>query len=156
MQHTPSTTRPLNPIRSGDTIRIHYTTRTPAGGVVETSLHREPLELQAGSAQVVPGVSRAVLGMKLGERKTVTVHPDDAFGYREAKWQQSIPRFLLEERFEEGDQLLVSMAGEVFDVWVRGLQGGDLTYDANHPLAGETLVYDLQIVSHLGQQWTGD
>lgn len=135
-------------IRAGDTIRVHYTTRTPAGGVVESSLPREPLEFQAGGPEVISGLSRAVLGMRLGERKTVTVLPDDAFGYREAKWQQTLPREVFSERVEEGDQLIFYSENKSFDVWVRSLQGTEVTLDANHPLAGETLVYDLQIVGH--------
>ena len=133
-------------VRLGDTVQMHYTTRAPNGGVIETSYQREPLTFQVGSAEVLEGINRAVLGMHIHDHKTITLHPNDAFGFRETRWQQSIPRSMLPDRLQPGDQLGIQIAGRELDVWVRSLSDSDVVVDANHPLAGETLMYDLEVI----------
>ena len=133
-------------IGQGDQIRIHYATRSMHGNVIETSEHREPFEFTVGGTEVIEGLSRAVVGMKIGDKRRVTVSPDQAFGFRDAKLQQHAPRAGLPERAEEGDQLTALCAGRELDVWIRSIQEDEVVLDANHPLAGESLILDIEII----------
>lgn len=145
----------INVVKPGDRVRVHYTTYSHDQCLIETSQHREPMTFVAGSGQVVDGVDRAVIGMKLGESKRVPVMPEQAFGYRDARWQQTAPRLGMPDRVGEGDQILANVGGESLHVWIRSFQDDDVMLDANHPLAGETLLYELKVVG-IGQEGPAD
>ncbi len=145
----------INVVKPGDAVRVHYTTYSHDQCLIETSQHREPLSFIAGSGDVIDGVDRAVIGMRLGEQKSVPVMPEHAFGYRDPRWQQTAPRMGLPERVGEGDQIAALIHDETLHVWIRSFQDEEVTLDANHPLAGETLVYELKVVG-IGQQGPAD
>lgn len=136
----------LNVVKPGDVVRVHYTTYSQDQCVIETSAHREPLSFIAGSGEVIEGVDRAILGMRVGESKRVPVMPEQAFGYRDARWQLRAPFAGIPERTMEGDQLAATVGAETITVWLKTIQDDEVQLDANHPLAGETLVYDLRVV----------
>lgn len=133
-------------VQPGDRIRVHYATYSRDHTVIETSHQREPVEFIAGGDEVIEGLSRAVIGMRLGERKRIPVMPEHGFGLRDPRWQQTTPRIGIPERTGDGDQLTATLLGQELDVWIRTPQADEVTLDANHPLAGETLVYELEIV----------
>jgi peptidylprolyl isomerase len=130
----------------GDQVQIHYSTRSMHGNVIETSEHREPFEFQVGGSEVIEGLSLAVVGMQVGQKKHVTISPDQAFGERDPKLQQHAPRFGLPEQVEEGDQLSAHCAGCDIDIWIRSVSDDELVLDANHPLAGESLILDFELM----------
>lgn len=130
----------------GDLVRIHYTTRSGDDGVMETSALRDPLEFIAGGNDVIAGISSAVIGMLPGDKKRIRVPPEQAFGFRDARLQQLGPRLAIPERMSEGDQLTTTISGLPLNVWIRGFHDDEVSLDANHPLAGETLVIDLELV----------
>ncbi len=88
----------------GDVVRIHYTGRFEDGRVFDTSTERDPLEFVAGGGQVIPGVSNAVIGMEEGEKKTVTLPPDEGYGQRNPALEQTISREQLPDQVSVGDQ----------------------------------------------------
>jgi peptidylprolyl isomerase len=133
-------------VNEGDQVQIHYSTRSMHGNVIETSEHREPFEFQVGGSEVIEGLSLAVVGMYVGEKKHVTISPEQAFGERDPKLQQHAPRFGLPEQVEEGDQLTAHCAGGDVDIWIRSVMDDDLVLDANHPLAGESLILDIELI----------
>lgn len=137
----------LNVVKAGDVVRVQYTTYSQDQCVIETSAHREPLSFIAGAGEVVEGVERAVLGMRVGESKRVPVMPEHAFGLRDARWQLRAPLAGIPERTAEGDQLAATVGDETITVWLKSVQDSEVQLDANHPLAGETLVYDVRVVS---------
>ena len=132
-------------VNCGDTVQLHYTTYAADGCVIETSGQREPFEFVAGGPEVIVGVSRAVIGMHVGERRRIAVSPEQAFGYRDPKLQQQAPRVGLLDKVDEGDQLTATVGGCELDVWVRTKGDEDVTLDANHPLAGESLVFEIEV-----------
>lgn len=134
-------------VRSGHLVKIHYVAKTSEGGVFETSQSRDPLQFVAGSDDVIAGISEAVLGMRVGEKKTIRLAPDQAFGRRDAGLQQRVSRSHLPDSVREGDQLLAEFEGQQIDVWVHSLTDEDALIDSNHPLAGETLIYEIELVS---------
>lgn len=133
-------------IQTGDQVRIHYQTRSKQGNLIESSEHDAPFEFTVGTADVITGLNHAVLGLQLGERKHVILSPDLAFGNRDPRLQLATPRLAGLEHAEEGDQFAVTCAGRKLDVWVRGVHDEEVILDANHPLTGEPLVLDLEVV----------
>lgn len=130
----------------GDWVRVHYTTRSGDDCVLETSALRDPLEFIAGGNEVIAGLSAAVVGMQPGDKKRIRVPPEQAFGFRDARLQQTAPRQGIFERLAEGDQVTATVVGQPLNVWVRGFNHDEVSLDANHPLSGETLVIDLELV----------
>lgn len=133
-------------IRTGDRIQIHYQTRSKQGNMIETSEHREPFEFTVGDPSVISGLSQAVVGLHVGERKHLILSPDLAFGHRDPRLQQNAPRIGKLGRAEEGDQIAVASAGQLLNVWVRHVHEDEVALDANHPLAGESMVLDFEVV----------
>ena len=130
----------------GDIVQLHYTSYAADGCVIETSGQREPFEFVAGGPEVIVGVSRAVIGMRVGERRRIAVPPEQAFGIRDSKLQQQAPRLGLLEKVDEGDQLTATVGGRELDVWIRTATAEEITLDANHPLAGESVVFEIEVV----------
>lgn len=136
----------MSVVRFGDTIQLHYTTYAADGCVIETSAHREPFEFTVGSPDVVPGINRAVVGLPVNERRRIALSPEQAFGFRDPALQQQSPRVGMLDKVEEGDQLAAEIDGTALDVWVRKCSDHEISLDANHPLAGESLVYEIEVI----------
>jgi FKBP-type peptidyl-prolyl cis-trans isomerase 2 len=135
--------------KPGDTVKIHYTGKLDDGTVFDSSASREPLEFTLSSGQVIPGFDQAVLGMSPGETKTEKIPMDQAYGpYREemvveVSRQQMPP----ELEPEVGQQLQVQQPdGQTIPVFVTEVTESTVTLDANHPLAGEDLTFDIELV----------
>jgi peptidylprolyl isomerase len=134
--------------KRGDTVRVHYTGRLDDGSVFDSSKEREPLEFQLGSGQVIPGFDDAVAGMKPGEERSVTIAAAEAYGPRREELVISVARSDLPAGMEPGigQQLEVSQNGQSFVVTVTDIDEEGIVLDANHPLAGEDLTFDLELV----------
>ena len=135
--------------KSGDTVRIHYTGRLTDGTQFDSSLGREPLEFTLGSHDIIPGLEREVLGMSVGEKNTVTIASEDAYGARNPAAVREIPRNSIppEIEVEVGGRLqAVSEDGQPLMLTVVATSRETVTLDANHPLAGEDLVFEVELV----------
>lgn len=132
-----------------DTVRVHYTGKTEDGTVFDSSRDREPLEFTIGEGQIIPGFEEAVKGMEPGESKTVEVPPDQAYGMRSDEAVLQVQRDQVPEEIEPevGQQLqLQGREGNTFPAVVTEVDEESVTLDANHPLAGETLTFDIELV----------
>ncbi|HEX6212459.1 MAG TPA: peptidylprolyl isomerase [Methylomirabilota bacterium] len=138
----------MQQVKSGDTVRVHYTGTLSDGTVFDTSRDREPIEFVVGGGQVISGFDRAVEGMQPGEARTVTIPADEAYGQRRDELQVSVAKEQLPEGLDPsvGQQLQVSQGGQNFRVTVREVSEETVLLDANHPLAGETLTFQLELV----------
>jgi len=135
--------------KAGDTLRIHYTGRLDDGTVFDASEGREPLEFTAGSGEIIPGLDRGVIGMAVGETRDVTVAPEEAYGPRDEARVQKVPRESIPEHIptEPGTQLSVQTEqGQAIPVVVSDVTDTHVEIDANHPLAGRTLTFDVTLV----------
>ena len=140
----------MTEIKTGDTVRIHYTGTLQDGTVFDSSSGRDPLEFTVGSGQIIRGLDRALPGMRVGEMKTVTIAPEDAYGPRHAGASQSVPRDQIppEIPLEVGLGLQMrTPVGRMGGVTVTEVTEDSVTLDANHRLAGETLIFAFEIVS---------
>jgi peptidylprolyl isomerase len=135
--------------KPGDTVKIHYTGRLEDGTVFDSSANGEPLEFTLSGGEVIPGFDQAVVGMSPGESKTEKISMEQAYGpYREEMVievnRQQLPPDL---QPEVGQQLQVQQEnGQLIPVLVTEVTESQVTLDANHPLAGEDLTFDIQLV----------
>jgi len=134
--------------KTGDTVRVHYTGTLGDGRVFDSSEGRDPLEFTLGSGQVIPGFDDAVTGMSPGDVRTVTIPSTEAYGARRDEMVVMVPRSQFPDDLEPaiGQQLQVSQEGQTFVVTVTEVTGEAVTLDANHPLAGQDLTFELQLV----------
>jgi len=136
--------------QEGDTVRVHYTGKFEDGTVFGSSLDEdEPLEITVGAGAVIPGVDAALAGMEEGETRTITVSPAEGFGERREALVQAIDREQIPAEIEPeiGQQLSVQLQnGETLTMTVTDMDEASVTLDANHPLAGHTLIFDLELV----------
>lgn len=134
----------------GDTVQIHYTGRLDDGTVFDSSEGREPLEFVLGSGQVIPGFDDAVTSMQVGDAKTVTIPADRAYGVKRDELILDFPRADLPEGIDPqmGQHLQMSSPeGQAFQVQVVGASDEGIVLDANHPLAGKDLTFDIELVA---------
>lgn len=139
----------MSEAKEGDTVSIHYTGRLDDGTVFDTSEDREPLEFTLGEGKVIPGFESAVLGMEEGETKTTTIPSDDAYGDRRDDLVLDVPEEQLPEDLEpEVGQTLQMRAGDgqTFQVVVTDIGDQSVEVDANHPLAGKDLTFDIELL----------
>jgi peptidylprolyl isomerase len=134
----------------GDTVRVHYTGKFEDGTVFDSSDENEPVELTLGKGTVIPGLEQAIVGMAPGEEKTERVPSDLAYGPYQQDLAVEVDRLLfLEQRLvpEPGLQLEVTGAdGQKLPVVVTEVSDTKVTLDANHPLAGKDLIFDIALV----------
>ena len=140
--------------KDGDTVKIHYTGKLDDGSTFDSSAGREPLEFTLGTKQVIPGFENGVLGMKVGESKTIKIPFKDAYGPRDDKLVMVVDRSKLPKGVnpQVGEELQLGQPhGKGMVVKITQVSDSSITIDANHPLAGKDLTFDLQLVE-IGQQ----
>lgn len=134
---------------NGDTVLFHYTGSLTDGTVFDSSSGREPLRVTLGSGQVIPGVDDALVGMEPGEEKSVTLAADEAYGPRRPELLHEVERAAIppEVDIEVGKQLEGrDTGGQRLRLTVVDVADDKVTLDANHPLAGQDLQFELQLV----------
>jgi peptidylprolyl isomerase len=135
--------------KAGDRVKIHYTGTLQDGTVFDSSLQGEPLQFTLGSGQVIPGFDEGVLGMALGETRTLHIPADQAYGPRHPEMAVQVDRKHLPPDLqpEIGQQLQVNREdGEVMVVLVTDISEQEVTLDANHPLAGHDLTFEVELL----------
>jgi peptidylprolyl isomerase len=139
----------MSQAKSGDTVKIHYTGTLDDGTEFDSSAGREPLEFALGGGQVIAGFDNAVDGMSVGENKTVTIPPGEAYGDRHEQLVQEVPKTSLPEDMqpEVGMQLQSqSPDGQIMNLVIAEVADESITVDANHPLAGQALTFAIELV----------
>ena len=140
----------MSAVIAGNKVKIHYTGTFDDGEVFDSSRDAEPLAFEVGAGQVIPGFDNAVIGMKVGETKQVRLQEDEAYGpYNHEMVFDAAP-----DQFDEG---LIPEAGQQFQttmedgtpllLTVKSVEDGKVMLDANHPMAGKTLNFDLEVVA---------
>ena len=137
----------MSQAKQGDTVQVHYTGKFEDGTVFDSSQDAQPLEFTAGGTELIPGVSKAVIGMAPGDTKSVEIPPEEGYGQRQDGMEQTVPRNLLPPEAKIGDALQAQAQDQTIVVWVKELGEAEAILDANHPLAGKTLFFDLEMVA---------
>ncbi len=139
----------MTAVAAGSKVRVHYTGTFDDGEVFDSSREADPLEFEVGAGQVIPGFDNAVIGMKVGETKQVRLPENEAYGpYNQEMVFDADP-----EQFEEGlspevgQQFQTQMQdGTPLLLTVKSIEDEKIILDANHPMAGKTLNFDLEVV----------
>lgn len=136
--------------QSGDTVAVHYTGRLADGTVFDSSREREPMEITVGKGEVIPKFEEAVTAMQPGDERTITISADEAYGPHRQELMVSVNRGEFPPHIEPTVGLALeirSEGGAPAIVRVTEVSADQVTLDANHPLAGEDLTFDLELVA---------
>lgn len=136
-------------VKNGDKVKIEYTGTLEDGTIFDSSAdHGNPLEFEVGSGQVIKGFDDAILGMKEGEEKQFSIEPADAYGEHDPTLVQKVPREIFPQDAELVPGLLFEAGlptGEKVPATITDVQGGIVSVDLNHPLAGKKLNFKIKV-----------
>ena len=139
----------MSKAKSGDTVKVHYTGKLEDGNVFDTSRERQPLEFTIGSGNIMPGIEKGVIGMEIGDTKAIEIPAEEAFGVRREELvvevkKNEFPNYVtptvgqkLQIQQQDNDPIIVIITDVNEDT---------VTLDANHPLAGYTLFFDVELL----------
>lgn len=136
-------------VKKGDKVKVHYHGKLTTGETFDSSEGRDPLAFEVGSGMVIKGFDDGVTGMEIGEKKTIHIPVEEAYGNKNPEMVVKMPkdRFPEDMEVEVGLPLMMSdESGQQFQVVVTDIDEDGVTLDANHPLAGEDLIFDLELV----------
>jgi peptidylprolyl isomerase len=136
--------------KNGDTVEVHYTGKLQDGTVFDSSMDREPLSFTLGEGNMIQGFEKAVLGMQVGDTKTATLSPEEAYGERNETMIVEIPKENVPPNIDPqvGQQLAIQQPdGRNIPVTVTIVDDQKVVLDANHPLAGKDLVFEIELMS---------
>ena len=142
----------MKQVKEGDVVKVHYTGKLINGEQFDSSVGREPLEFTVGAGQMIKGFDDAMPGMNLGEKKTINIAPEDAYGTRSEEAiiefpKENVPADMV---LEPGMPLTLSnQAGQPVPVIVVEVKEEIIVLDANHFLAGQELIFDIELVEIL-------
>ena len=139
----------MQQVKNGDVVKVHYTGKLTNGEQFDSSTGRAPLEFTVGAGQMIKGFDKAMPGMAVGEKKTVNISPDDAYGQKSKEAiiefpKQSVPPDM---QLEIGMKLeLRNESNQPFPVTVADIKEDVIVLDANHMLAGKELIFDIELM----------
>lgn len=139
----------MSEAKHGDTVKIHYRGTLDDGTPFDSTEGHEPLEFTIGAGGIIPGFEAAVTGMTIGEQKTVTIPPDQAYGEYHGEMTQEVPRSAIPEDIELHEGMILSAEspdGIPISFTVRSFDQEQVTIDGNHPLAGKNLTFALELI----------
>ena len=139
----------LKEAKSGDTVKVHFVGKLEDGTVFDTSSGKDPLQFTIGEGSLIQGFEESIVGMKVGESKNTSVPMENAFGPRVDELVVEINRDKFPEDAEltVGEQIQIPQSGgEDINVTIANISEASVTLDANHPLAGKTLLFDIELL----------
>jgi FKBP-type peptidyl-prolyl cis-trans isomerase 2 len=140
--------------KKGDTVRVHYHGKLTSGETFDSSSGRDPLQFEVGGGTVIKGFDEGVMGMEVGQKKTISIPVEEAYGPHSEDLLIEFPKDRFEGlQIQAGTQLMMSNeSGQNFPVIVTEIKEDFVILDANHPLAGEDLIFDLELVEIVGSK----
>ena len=139
----------MEQIKNGDSVSVNYTGRLEDGTIFDTSLQegRTPLTAKLGQGQLIPGFENGLIGMSIGEKKTIEIDPKDAYGDVNEMMIQEVELTQVPQGVKAGDMLQGQNQYGPVQVTVKEVKESTVLLDMNHPLAGKKLIFDLEVVS---------
>ena len=139
----------MKKVQNGDTVSVNYTGKFEDGQIFDTSLieGREPIKATIGAKQVIPGFENGLIDMTVGEKKTIEIQPQDAYGEYREEMVFDIPKSQFPENVQPGDILNAQSSMGPVNVTVVDVMEDTIKIDSNHPLAGKKLIFELEVVS---------
>ena len=139
----------MSVIKDGDTVKVHYTGTLEDGEIFDSSESRDPLEFTMGTGQLIPGFEKAVLGLKVGDTTKANIPCAEAYGEHNPQMEVKVQKSQLPVDMEPaiGMQLQLNQQnGQPIPCQVTNIEGEEITIDANHPLAGKDLTFNIEVV----------
>lgn len=133
-------------IKEGSKVKVHYTGKFENEEVFDSSVDREPIEFVVGQGMLIPGFEQGVMGLSVGDKKTVSIEPSSAYGDIREDLIQEVNKTQLPEGVSVGDVLTADTPDGPINVVVKEMTDDKVMVDANHPLAGRKLIFDLEVV----------
>lgn len=133
-------------IKEGSKVKVHYTGKFENNEVFDSSKEREPIEFVVGEGNLIKGFENAVMGMEPGQNKTVTINAEEGYGERREDLVQEIEKEKVPENVAIGQNLQANTPGGPINVEVVEVKENTVVLDANHPLAGKNLIFDIEVV----------
>lgn len=133
-------------VNENSTVKVHYTGKLSDDTVFDSSEGREPLSAELGKGMLIPGFEQGLQGMKVGEKKTITIPAEQAYGPVREEMTQEIEKKFVPEGVQAGQQLVSEGPQGQMVVTVAEVKEETVVLDANHPLAGKDLIFDLEVV----------
>ena len=139
----------MSKVNSNSTVTVHYTGRLEDGSIFDSSLQegREPLKATLGQGQLIPGFESGLVDMTIGDKKTIEIESSDAYGDYREEMISFVPKSQIPEGVSVGDTLQGFSPMGPITVRVVEINEEEVKIDANHPLAGKKLIFDLEVVS---------
>lgn len=144
----------MQEVKKGDTVKVHYRGRLADGSTFDSSEGRQPLEFEVGSGMVIKGFDDGVTGMKVGDKKTVSIPAEQAYGAVQKEMIIEFPKADFPKEIEPELGMTLNMHsenGQEIPVVISAIQDDTITLDANHPLAGKELIFDIELVDMKGK-----
>jgi FKBP-type peptidyl-prolyl cis-trans isomerase 2 len=137
--------------KNGDTVRVHYTGRLDSGEIFDSSVGGEPFEFTVGAGDTIAGFDEGVRGMEIGQQKKVEIEADDAYGQHIPARVQAIDRAIIKQSIGQEPEVGMALAMQIapdqqIPVTITEVTDTHVTLDANHPLAGQRLTFDIELV----------
>lgn len=139
----------MSQVKENDTVKVHYTGKLEDGQVFDSSLQREPLEFTLGQGQLIPGFENGVIDMKVNEKKTISIPKEEAYGEVNKDLFQKVERTQLPEEIKPEVGMTLATRnpdGTERPITITKVEDDHITVDANHPLAGRDLTFELELV----------
>ena len=133
-------------IQNGSTVAVHYTGKLTNGEQFDSSVGREPLSFQIGAQQVIPGFENGIIGKNVGDKVTINIPADQAYGQIREDLYMKVPNAQLPGAVQVGQQLQAMNGQQVINVTVTEVNEDHAVIDGNHPLAGENLIFDIEVM----------
>jgi FKBP-type peptidyl-prolyl cis-trans isomerase SlpA len=133
-------------IKKGSKVKVHYTGKLANGKVFDTSVEKDPLEVVVGQSGLIKGFEEGLMGMKEGEKKTIELIPEDAYGQLIEGRTQEVEKSMLPEEIQIGMALQANGEVGTMVVTVKEIKEETVVLDANHPLAGKDLIFELEVL----------
>jgi FKBP-type peptidyl-prolyl cis-trans isomerase 2 len=140
----------MKEVKENATVKVNYTGKLADGRVFDTSEGKEPLEFTVGKGMLIPGFEKGIMNMKLNEKKTITIRKEEGYGEIDESLKQKVSRKELPQEInpEVGMQLVSKdPSGQQRNLIVTKVKNDSIEVDANHPLAGKELVFDLEVIA---------
>jgi len=139
----------MSQVKENDTVKIHYTGKLQDGQVFDSSLERDPIEFTIGGGQIIPGLEKGLIDMKVNDKKTIEIPQAEAYGDVQKELFQEVPKEQLPQEItpEVGMGLVAKNPdGSERQLRVAEVKDDSIVIDANHPLAGKDLIFDVEVV----------
>lgn len=136
----------MSVINENSSVKVHYTGKLEDNTVFDSSVDREPLEVKLGEGKLIPGFEKGLYGLSAGEKTTIKIQASDAYGNIVEERIQEVEKQYVPETVFAGQQLTAETPEGPITVVVKEIKEATVVLDGNHPLAGKTLIFDLEVI----------